>query len=347
MKKLLRFAILIFFAIAALFTAASCSCNNKKANYTQGLKYLLDERTGGYMVEDIGSAYAEHLIIPSEIKGVPVTAIGASAFEYCDFITQITLPDSVISIGNYAFYGTGYYNDANNWENGTLYIGNHLIEVDRYKTGNYEIHTGTVTVADGAFYRCQNIASVTIPEGVKALGSYSFFRCEKIASLDIPQSVIRIGSYAFENCFALENIVIPDGVTYFGDGVFWDCTNLERCVLGGGITEIGEDTFKNCGSLMEVIISESVTSIVRNAFYNCTSLESVTIPQAVVHIGSNAFYGCTALTEAVFAVKSGWMVSRTQGFEDGREISSQELSDPLTAATYIKSNYNGYYWKRV
>ncbi|MCD7827492.1 MAG: leucine-rich repeat protein [Clostridiales bacterium] len=106
-----------------------------------------------------------------------VITIGRSAFRKCTSLISITIPNSTSSIGEVAFYDTAYYNNNSNWEDGVLYIGNHLIKAKTSINGDYEIKSGTKTVADDAFLSCTSLASVNIPNsvtsiGTKALGYY-------------------------------------------------------------------------------------------------------------------------------------------------------------------------------
>ena len=346
MKRILRFTVIITLAAACALAAAFSSCV-KKESYTQGLRYEFDERTGGYMVADIGSAYSSQIVIPSQYEGKPVTSIGVEAFAHCDFITGVVIPDSVVSIGNLAFYGTGLYKDVSKWENDALYIGKHLISVNEYKKGNFTVREGTVNIADCAFYECKELSGIILPDSVKSIGRYAFYGCEKIESFAVPERVTRIDNYAFQNCFSVKEMEIPDGVTYLGNGAFRRCTSLEKCVIGSGIAEIGDDMFNSCKALTQVVIPENAAKIGDNAFNNCVALASITIPHGVAFIGTQAFYYCTSLSEAIFVNKSGWAVSRSSGFAEKTDISSAELSSPATAASYLKSNYNGYFWKRV
>jgi hypothetical protein len=80
-----------------------------------------------------------------------VTTIGEEAFSYCTSLTSVSIPDSVTTIGNSAFYNTGYYNTDSNWVNGVLYIDNHLIEAKTDLLGIYSIKEGTKTISPNAF----------------------------------------------------------------------------------------------------------------------------------------------------------------------------------------------------
>ena len=110
--------------------------------------------------------------------GNGVTSIGFQAFSGCTSLTSITIPDSVTSIDTSAFADTAYYNDESNWNNGLLYIGNHLIEAKEDVSGNVEIKQGTKTVASCAFLNCSSLKSITIPESVTAIG-WGAFGCDE------------------------------------------------------------------------------------------------------------------------------------------------------------------------
>ena len=135
--------------------------------------------------------------------------------------------------------------------------------------------------------------------------------------------VTEIAPYAFENERYLESIEIPDNVT-----------------------SIGKNAFFNCISLTSVEIPDGVTSIGGSAFYYCNSLTSVVIPDSVTSIGEYAFLNCGKLTSVTFENTEGWFVSRASTATSGTNISSMDLSDTATAATYLKSTYDDYYWKR-
>ena len=222
------------------------------------------------------------------------------AFWFCS-ITNVTIPDSVTSIG----YGTFSSCDS-------------LISMT--------IPNSVTSIGKGAFYNCKSLENVTIPNSVTSIGDGAFSKCESLESVTIPNSVTSIGARAFYNCKSLEIVTIPNSVTSIGDNPFMNCPNLNltlmdnspfrivnnllinksgtliaclgnntSVVIPNRVTSIGNYAFFNCESIESVTFPNSVTSIGELAFYNCESLESVTFPDSVTSIGESALYRCHSL----------------------------------------------------
>jgi hypothetical protein len=112
--------------------------------------------------------------------------------------------------------------------------------------------TGNGTFGSGAFWYCDNLISITLPDGLTS-----------------------IGSDAFTGCGNLINVVIPESVTEIGHDAFKECSSLISTEIPYGVTTINEETFAYCCSLTSVTIPESVTYIDYSAFEDCSSLTTV------------------------------------------------------------------------
>ncbi len=145
------------------------------------------------------------------------------------------------------------------------------------------------SIGDIAFYNCDSLTSVTIPEGVTNIGGRAFDGCSSLTSVTIPSSVTSIGNSAFYNCDSLTSVTIPSSVTSIGSSAFNGCSSLTSVTIPSSVTSIGTFAFYDCSSLTSVTIPSSVTSIGTFAFYDCSSLTSVTIPSSVTDIGNAAF----------------------------------------------------------
>ena len=224
-----------------------------------------------------------------------VTSIESAAFQNCTRLTSITIPNNVKSIRSRAFIGTAYYNNSENWNNGVLYIGKHLINAKSSISGSYEIKSGTLTIADSAFSSCTKLTSVKIPRSIKSISGEAFQSCTGLTSVTIPNSVTSIDDCAFHDCSRLTSITIPTSVNSIGYGAFQYCSSLTSITIPNKVTSISSGTFQNCTRLTSITIPDSVTSIGSYAFNGCNSLTSITIPNSVTSIGADAFSGCTAL----------------------------------------------------
>ena len=119
------------------------------------------------------------------------------------------------------------------------------------------------------------LPSFRIPNELYAKGF--LFREFEGSALTVPDGVREIGSYGFTGS-ELESITLPSSLQKIGECAFYKCSKLKRVVIPDGVLEIGKSAFSFCSSLEEIVIPESVKQLAEDAFYRCSSLESVWIP---------------------------------------------------------------------
>lgn len=266
-------------------------------------------------------AYQVNQILTEYAIKEGTTGINANLFANFTAMTNVTIPESVVFIGENAFSGC----TSLPVENGIRYADCYAIEVTdktltdyalkdsvRYLGDNLfngcksmttmTIPAGVTQIGNRTFYGCSSLATVTLPENLTSIGNEAFYNCSKLTAIDIPAGVTTIGNYAFYNCSALASaITLGEGMTYLGEYAFYNCTALKSINIPAGMTTIGNRTFYECSSLGTVTLAEGLKSIGEYAFYHCKSLKSIHIPAGVESIGRYAFYNCNSMTEATLA----------------------------------------------
>ena len=161
---------------------------------------------------------------------------------------------------------------------------------------NLDSNSETAAVTSGAN---KYSGDVTIPAtvvfdgvdySVTSIVGWAFYNCNELTSIVVPNSVTSIGTYAFYLCSSLVSVTLSDNLTIINQYTFRGCSKLAQIDIPYGVTSIGEDAFYDCSALTSIEIPSSVTSIGSYAFGDCQSLASVNIPNSVTNIGSGAFW---------------------------------------------------------
>jgi hypothetical protein len=163
----------------------------------------------------------------------------------------------------------------------------------------YVEHNGTkfavTRIGNSAFYNNDNLASVTLHDGINSIGENAFQDCDALTAIEIPGSVKSIESEAFRSCKNLRTVTLQEGLETIGSDVFDNCYNLPSLTLPSTLKTIGRGAFESCRGFRELRIPDGVTSIGNSAFAGCTSLVSIHLPAALSAISSEMFYGCSSL----------------------------------------------------
>ena len=272
-----------------------------------------------------------------------VTTIGNYAFSGCTGLTNITIPDSVTTIGGSAFSGCVGLTSITIPDSVTT-IGNYAFEGCTGLT-SVIIPDSVTTIGSWAFEDCTGLTSITISDSVTSVGWYAFSNCTGLTSIAIPDSVTSVGRGAFSSCTNLETITIPKNAKFDSDvgRTFNNCTSLKNVIFSSGIEKIPDYLFydsKNLNSLTRIIIPDSVTSIGYRAFYGCTGLTSIIIPDSVNSVGKYAFYGCTTL-ETITIPKNAKFYSDGYTFNNCTSLKNVIFSSGIPSYLfYSSSNLN-------
>ena len=273
------------------------------ANPFGGLTLQLDNQSPYFYEEDnvLFTADKKQLLAYCSTQtsySIPdsVTSIGDYAFENCSSLTTLTIPNSVTSIGNCSFAGCSSLTSLT-IPNSVTSIGDSAFSSCESLT-SLTIPNSITSIGKGAFEDCSSLISLTIPNSVTSIGYYAFKNCSRLTSLTIPYSVTSIGYRAFFRCTSLTSLTIPDSVTAIGAGAFGYCKSLTSLAIPNSVTAIGDNTFFGCSNLTSLTIPDSVTSIGYGAFRRCSNLTSLTIPDSVTSIGDSALYECKNLNQS-------------------------------------------------
>lgn len=251
-----------------------------------------------------------------------VTAIEQRAFCLCPYLQHIIIPDSMLSMQDYAFYDVNIRSMAVSGEvlgrlksQGSYFIHNYDIPIEVYCRINasetdlqipdclngvpmfkYSVDNDEATITNVS---CGWADEIVIPDsiiGVPVVGiAENCFSNEMLCSIIIPNSVTFIGDSAFSECYGLKNVTLGNGIKSIGNCAFSSCSSLEEITIPDGVTVIETGTFKYCEDLHSVSLGQNTVEIGDEAFSGCTSLKSICIPASVEAIGYNCFDNCIAL----------------------------------------------------
>ncbi len=353
MKKLLSIIMCLVLIVSTLtFVSIPASAASYSGTCGDDLTWSLDTSTGVLEITGSGAmpdferyydtpwysyrSYIKTITIPDS-----VTSIGDDAFYYCTSLTSITIPNNVTSIGSSAFFCCS-------------------------KLTSVTIPDSVTTIGNDAFYGCSKLTSVTISDGVTSIGYEAFYNCSveeliiadgsetitstmivcksTIKKVTIPNSVTTIGDSAFYNCTSLTGVNITDlkawceidfnnsysNPLYYAKNLYLNGELVEGdLVIPDSTTKIGIYAFKDCSKLTSITIPNNVTSIGSSAFYGCTSLTSVTIPDSVTSIGYGAFNYCTSLTSVT--IGDGVTTIGDSAFKGCSKLTSVTIPNSVTS----------------
>lgn len=255
-------------------------CKNWDANNDGELSYA-----EAAAVTDIGTTFQGNATIIAfhELKYFTgLTAIANSAFESCENLWKLIIPDNVASIGSRSFWAC-YNIEKIAIPSKVTTIGSQAFAAcSSMKTlGTLE---NIVMIGDEAFSSCSCLTSISLPNTLQIIGKRAFYGCRSLTKIIIPQSVTTIGEFAFANCSGLQYLYLPETKIEMGRAVFSGCTG--ELVVNCNVSNNSE-SFR--GSFTKLTFGDSVTDIAYNTFNEQCDLVTIELGCGIKTISYEAF----------------------------------------------------------
>ena len=216
--------------------------------------------------------------IRAVVIGYGVNSIGSSAFEWCENLTCISIPESVTSIGNDAFFGCG-------------------------SLGSVTIPDNVTHIGNCVFFYCESLTDVHIPDTVTAIGYAPFAGCSELTTITVDERNTvyccdengilydRDMSILIQCPAAVRqaSVPIPDSVRIIGECAFLGCSNLTNMAVPDSVSVIQSNAFEDCRNLTSISIGTGLTDLEKEVFFCCEKLKDITCPAIVEHVEPLAF----------------------------------------------------------
>ena len=294
MKTINSFRSKLFALTLALMASVSTFAYDFQDGY---LFYnILADGTVAVTNERLGLPYNNlpaSLVIPSEVTGnygakYQVSEIANYAFQGCDKLESLVIPNTVKKIGVYAFTGCSKLLNISFPESLEDVMAGAL-----YECAWYDNQPDGLVYVGNLLYRYKGIAPtgvITINEGTKAVLGLAFSSQPNITSVILPESVTSVHMQAFGDCPNLESVTLPTWLSVIEDYTFQNCSKLQNINLPLGLDQIGKEAFVGCSSLTILDWPLQLKNIGARAFYNCNQLDGIeNISPNIEKIGANAF----------------------------------------------------------
>ena len=212
-------------------------------------------------------------------------------YKSCSSLTKLTLPKTLVNIGDYAFAWGGL--TSLSLPNSLQYIGEYAF-YDNGSLKTLNMGTGVEKVEAMAFSDCA-ITNLSLSSSLSYIGEQAFSRL-KVTSLTLPASVRYIGTNAFSGSESIKTLTMSEGIETIDEKAFQDLASVTKIEIPNSVTTLGESACRWCTKMTYLSIGDGITYIPSNAFYGCSALKTIVIGSGVSNINIYAFTGCTAIT---------------------------------------------------
>ena len=266
-----------------------------------------------------GTSALREINIPDSVETIRDRAFNAifKLKSFKDEATEVIIPDSVRSIGMWAFYGRERLKDVTMSKNiewlgsdafeytawyesqpeGFVYLGDVLYKYKGEMPENYELNipSSVKKIGGGAFRNQNNLKSVSIADGVKLISDRIFFGCHNLTEVTLPKDLESIPDDTFFATDNLRHIYLPETVTDIGYGAFVD-SGIEEIIIPQNVNTIKQIFYES--NLKKIVLPDGLQVIEEYAF-QYSSLTELVIPDGVKTIGRGAIMNCDELKTVV------------------------------------------------
>ena len=256
----------------------------------------------------------ERINIPSEIDGLPVLAIGDTAFRERTDITEVVIPENVEVIGVRAFQGCTALSKVS--LPNSLKTIKEIAFAECSALKEISLPEGLTRIEHQVFQECSALTSIRLPDRLEFIGGSLFYACSSLKDVGLPSNLTMVPGYMFGRCTSLQELELPDGVNRIEEGAFSDCcfatialppaleyigqyaflnSAIETLVLPASMKEIGYGAF-NGSQIKNIVLNEGLETIGEEAFYN-SRLESILLPASLTTLGTGCFGDCRDLSD--------------------------------------------------
>lgn len=249
--------------------------------------------------------------------------IGDRAFLNCSSLINVDFAtlqqsSSINYVGENAFANTPWSNAQDVFEQ----VGGVLI---RYKGSDTVVHLpDTITAIEKEAFAYKAITSIRLSKNLRTIAERAFFSCNNLVTIEIPAQVTHIGKEAFSNNVNLKSVVfLGNNVVEIGEKAFFGCTslgtdiNVPTLTLPSSLTRLGVSAFEGCSALTNVNMTSTKITVLNNrVFFGANNLNTVSLPGTIVTIEDNAFKGCTVLENVTIAQNSALRQVSASAFAD-------------------------------
>ncbi|MBQ9692671.1 MAG: leucine-rich repeat domain-containing protein [Clostridia bacterium] len=199
-----------------------------------------------------------------------------------------------------------------------------------------------VGISEGAFFKCENLTNVTLPDTIKYIDSSVFAYCSSLESCVIPNGITNLYS-TFRDCTSLKSVTLPDSITSIGPYTFFNCNQLTEITLPKNLRSLDDSALRWCSSLTTLVLPEKVSALGYAAFELNTGLRSITIPKSLSFIDECVFSSCKNLRKIDYqGTQEDWHnITFVNGWHLNTPVVFIQCTDGIVYSAYQQQSGSG------